>query len=55
MPSKTSRVSVLEKGKLQLVPSFDKLSPVADTLIAAVRNGELDQQLAEASNQASPW
>jgi hypothetical protein len=36
------------------VPSLDKLPSVINTLIAAVRNGELDQQLAEASNQASP-
>jgi hypothetical protein len=32
------------------VPSLDKLPSVIDTVITAVRNGELDQQLAEASN-----
>jgi hypothetical protein len=39
-----------EKGKAAIaVPSLDKLPSVIDTLIAAVRNGELDAQLAEAS------
>jgi hypothetical protein len=33
------------------VPSLDKLPSVIDTLIAAVRNGELDQQFADASVQ----
>ena len=42
-----------EKNKSAIaVPSLDKLSSVIDTLIAAVRNGELDDQLAQASAQA---
>jgi hypothetical protein len=32
--------------------SLDKLPSVIDTLITAIRNGELDQQLAEASKPA---
>jgi hypothetical protein len=41
-----------EKGKPAIaVPTLDKLPSVIDTLITAVRNGELDQQLAEASAQ----
>ncbi len=44
-----------EKSKAAIaVPSLDKLSSVIDTLIIAVRNGELDQQLAEASKQTNP-
>jgi hypothetical protein len=44
-----------DRGKSAIaVPSLDKLPGVIDTLIAAVRNGELDQQLAEASNQGTP-
>ena len=44
-----------DKGKAAVsVPSLDKLPSVIDTLIAAVRNGELDQQLAEASKQGTP-
>jgi hypothetical protein len=36
-----------EKGKPAIaVQSLDKLPSVIDTLISAVRNGELDQQLA---------
>jgi hypothetical protein len=35
------------------VPSLDKLTSVIDTLIVAVRSGELDEQLAHASKQAS--
>lgn len=36
-----------EKGKAAIaVPSLDKLPSVIDTLITAVRNGELDEQLA---------
>ncbi len=31
------------------MPSVDKLSSVIDTLITAIRNGELDEQLAHAS------
>jgi len=39
-----------EKGKTAIVvPSADKLATVIDTLIAAVRAGELDQQIAAAS------
>jgi hypothetical protein len=42
-----------EKGKPAIaVSSLDKLSSVIDTLITAVRNGELDQQFAEASTHA---
>src|SRR5271156_3394591 len=41
-----------DKGKAAVaVPSLDKLPLVIDTLIAAVRNGELDEQLALASAQ----
>ena len=41
-----------EKGKPAIaVQSLDKLPSVIDTLITAVRNGELDQQFAEASAQ----
>ena len=37
-----------EKGKPAIaVSSLDKLPSVIDTLITAVRNGELDQQLAQ--------
>ena len=44
-----------EKGKPAIaVSSLDKLPSVIDTLITAVRNGELDQQFAEASKQATP-
>jgi hypothetical protein len=40
-----------EKGKATIaVPSLDKLPFVIDTVITGVRNGELYQQLAEASN-----
>ena len=43
-----------EKGKTAIaVPSLDKLPSVIDTLIAAVRNGELDEQLTQASKQAT--
>jgi hypothetical protein len=39
-----------EKGKSAIaVPSLEKLPSVIDTLIDAVRNGELDEQLAQAS------
>ena len=44
-----------EKGKTPIaVPSLDKLSSVIDMLIAAIRTGELDQQLAQSSKQATP-
>lgn len=43
-----------QKGKSAIVvPSFDKLPSVIDTIIAAVRAGELDPQLAVASKQAT--
>jgi hypothetical protein len=44
-----------DKGKLAIaVSSLDKLPSVIDTLITAVRNGELDQQLAIKSNPRKP-
>jgi hypothetical protein len=44
-----------EKGKAAIaVPSLEKLPSVIDTVIAAVRAGELDEQLAHASAQATP-
>jgi hypothetical protein len=44
-----------EKGKAAIaVPTLEKLPAIIDTLIAAVRNGELDEQLAQASAQARP-
>jgi hypothetical protein len=44
-----------EKGKAAIaVPSLDKLPSVIDAVIAAVRGGELDDQLAQASAQATP-
>jgi hypothetical protein len=44
-----------EKGKPAIaVASFNKLPSVIDTLITAVRDGELDQQFAEASKQSTP-
>ena len=43
-----------EKGKSAIaVASLDKLPSVIDTLVAAVRNGELDEQLAQASKTAA--
>ena len=43
-----------EKGKSAIaVQSLDKLPSVIDTLITAIRNGGLDQQLAQVSKQAS--
>ena len=50
---------VMEPFEFELVSQMqhaglDKLPSVIDTVFTAVRNGELDQQLAEASNQASP-
>ena len=39
-----------EKGKAAIaVPLLDKLPSVIDTLITAVRNGELDEQLGQSS------
>jgi hypothetical protein len=44
-----------ERGKAAIaVPSLERLPSIIDTLIAAVRNGELDEQLAQASKQATP-
>jgi hypothetical protein len=44
-----------EKGKAAIaVQSLEKLPSIIDTLITAVRNGELDEQLAQASSQAKP-
>jgi hypothetical protein len=44
-----------EKGKAAIaVPSLDKLPSIIDTLVAAVRNGELDEQLAQAARQVAP-
>jgi hypothetical protein len=41
-----------EKGKAAIVvSSLDKLPSIIDTVIAAVRNGELDERLAQASAQ----
>jgi hypothetical protein len=43
-----------EKGKAAIsIASSDKLPGIIDTLIAAVRSGELDQQLAQASKAAT--
>ena len=40
----------IEKGKAGIaVPSADKLPGVIDTLVTAIRNGELDEHLAQAS------
>jgi hypothetical protein len=42
-----------EKGKSAItMPSLDKLPSIIDTLIAAARNGELDEQLALASKSS---
>jgi hypothetical protein len=42
-----------EKGKTAIaVPSLDKMPAIIDTLIAAVRKGELDEQLAQATKKA---
>jgi len=44
-----------EKGKAAIaVPSLEKLPAIVDTLITAVRNGELDEQLAQASAHTRP-
>jgi hypothetical protein len=45
--------SVLVPEAAIAVPSLDKLPSVIDTLINAVRSGELDEQLAHASKRAS--
>jgi hypothetical protein len=45
----------LDKGKTAIaVAALDKLPSVIDTLITAVRNGELDEALAHAAKQATP-
>ena len=44
-----------ERGKAAIaVPSLDKLPSIIDTLIAAVRNGELDEQLAQSVSARKP-
>jgi Family of unknown function (DUF6641) len=44
-----------EKGKAAIVvPSIDKLPTVIDTLIKAVRAGELDEQLNQSSKSPRP-
>jgi len=44
-----------EKGKAGIsVPSLDKMTAVIDAVIAAVRNGELDEQLAQSSKKGMP-
>jgi hypothetical protein len=44
-----SRPIEFEKGKNAIaIPSLDKVPLVIDILITAVRNGELDEQLAQA-------
>ena len=43
-----------EKEKSAIVvPPQDKLPTIIDTLITAIRNGELDEQLAQGSKQAA--
>jgi hypothetical protein len=45
----------LDKSRTAVaVPSLDKLLAVIDTLIAAVRNRELDEQIAQAAKRATP-
>src|SRR5919201_2712355 len=45
-----SKTVEFEKGKNAIaVPSFDKIPLIIDILITAVRNGELDDQLAQAN------
>jgi hypothetical protein len=48
-----SKLIEFEKGKNAVaVPSLDKMPLVINILIAAVRNGELDQQLAQTKKPA---
>jgi hypothetical protein len=47
-------VRAAENQSAIAVQSLDKLLSVIDTLITAVRNGELDQQFSEASKHANP-
>jgi hypothetical protein len=50
-----SRAIEFEKGKGAIVvPSKDRLPSLIDTLITAVRSGELDDQLAQANRQKAP-
>jgi hypothetical protein len=43
-----------EKGKTAIsVPSLEKLPPVIDTLIDAVKSGELDAQLEQSSKRTT--
>ena len=42
-----------EKGKAGIVPSRDKLPAVIDTLISAVRAGELDELFSQAAKTGS--
>jgi hypothetical protein len=52
---RSGRPIEFEKGKTAIaVPSKDKLPAVIDTLITAVRNGELDDHLTQASKQKTP-
>jgi hypothetical protein len=54
-PARVEGAFALERmgaGGGDCVPSLDKLPSVIDTLIAAVRNGELDEQWPQASTQA---
>lgn len=49
------KVIEFEKGKSAIaVPSIDKLPEVIDTVVAAVRNGELDEQLAQEIKAKGP-
>jgi hypothetical protein len=49
----SQRTIEFEKGKAGIaVASLDKLPALIDTLITAVRNGELDEQLAQAAKSA---
>jgi hypothetical protein len=48
------RVLCLQKGKNAIaVPSFDKFPFVINILITAVRNGDLDDRLAQAKKPAT--
>jgi hypothetical protein len=48
------RALEFDKGKSAIaVPSLDKLPAVIDALISAVRSGELDEQLVQASKQVT--
>jgi hypothetical protein len=45
---------LLKDTIIPLGPSLDKLPSVIDTLITAIRAGELDAQLAQSSKQPTP-